>query len=91
MSENLWSKILLKLVSMPDSGAEVRGTSEFWRCSRCDTNLKGAFFMAYDRSYCSEMCRVLAVAPTDVIEKIENVLNGKITPCTEHTATVKGS
>ena len=72
---NIWNKILLKLVSGAESGRDAPVDGAFWRCSRCDGALTGSVFMAHDRSYCSEVCRVLAIAPREVVQKIECVLN----------------
>ena len=75
MSQNLWSKILLRIESTPDTGGcTVNGINKFSRCARCDTKLAGAVFMAFDCPYCSEMCRVLAVSPKEVTAKIECAL-----------------
>lgn len=82
MSQNLWSKLLMRVASDPDATttcrSTVNGINEFSRCARCDTELAGAVFMAFDTPYCCEICRVLAVSPKSVVAKIECILNEKV-------------
>lgn len=76
MVKSLWDKILIKVASNFDisegnpSPRAIENT--LFACANCKELIctDSTVYMAYDRAYCKESCRVLAVVPPDVRNKV---------------------
>ena len=76
MVKSLWDRILLKVATDLDAseGTPSPRSVSNTLCVGANCNsviaTDSTVYMAYDRAYCKESCRVLAVVPPDVREQV---------------------
>ena len=76
MVKSLWDRILLKVATDLDASEGTPSPRSAVRTLCVCANCKGLIctdstvYMAYDRAYCKESCRVLAVVPPDVRQQV---------------------
>ena len=75
MAKSLWDKILLKVATdsgISDSKQSPRAVDQAFTCAHCNILIEtcSTVYMAHDKAYCNESCRVLGMIPRDVRERV---------------------
>lgn len=76
MAKSLWDKILIRVASnfdTSDGNPSPRAVENpLFACANCKELIAtdSTVYMAYDRAYCKESCRVLAVVPPGVRDQV---------------------